>query len=147
MLSKRTLLILSVLSLLISNVSMAVMCAKLEKVSAGEDHSLALMDDNTLWACGGKIDCYQLGLGGNVYAILSLKQVLGENGVGFLEDVVTFDAGWFHSLAADSNGTLWSWGTNTHGQLVSFCFSTPTTLLPVVGRHLSSPGLNTGSCC
>jgi alpha-tubulin suppressor-like RCC1 family protein len=46
--------------------SMAVTCGRLEKVSAGEDHSLALADDGTLWSCGGNSGYYQLGLGGDV---------------------------------------------------------------------------------
>jgi alpha-tubulin suppressor-like RCC1 family protein len=62
MLSRRTLLIVIVLSFLISNISLASMCARLKSVSAGEKHSLALMDDKTLWACG-RNNYWQLGIG------------------------------------------------------------------------------------
>jgi alpha-tubulin suppressor-like RCC1 family protein len=31
---------------------MAITCGRLEKVSSGEDHSLVLSDDGTLWSCG-----------------------------------------------------------------------------------------------
>jgi len=117
MISKKSLLIAVAISLFLSNISMAVLCARLEAVSAGENHTLALMDDNTLWACGGSNGDYQLGLGGNVYNVPSLQQVKGENGSGYLQNVATFDAGWYHSMAADSNGTLWAWGNNTNGQL------------------------------
>ena len=110
MLSKKSLLITITLLFFISNVSMAVMCARLQKVSGGENHTLALMDDNTLWACGSNT-LKQLGLGSGIPYVYSLQQVLGENGNGYLENVVAFDAGWKHSLAADANGTLWSWGT------------------------------------
>jgi alpha-tubulin suppressor-like RCC1 family protein len=58
-----------------------------------------------------------LGLGEDVYDVNTLQQVLGENGVGYLQNIVAFDAGWYHSLAAAQDGTLWSWGTNTNGQL------------------------------
>ena len=57
---RKSLLILAVNLFFISNVGMAVMCAKLKSVSAGENHILALMDDNTLWACGNN-DLLQLG--------------------------------------------------------------------------------------
>jgi alpha-tubulin suppressor-like RCC1 family protein len=85
------------------------MCARLKSVSAGEAHTLALMDDKTLWACGSN-DYWQLGLGSSVQDVCSLKQVKGENGVGFLKNVATYDAGLEHSLSADTNGTLWAWG-------------------------------------
>jgi uncharacterized repeat protein (TIGR01451 family) len=117
MLSVKSLLATALCLLFISNISNAVMCARLKSVSAGEDHTLALMDDNTLWACGGSNGDYQLGIGGNAYNVLSLQQVKGENGVGFLRNVVSFDAGWYHSLAADTNGVCYSWGKNTSGQL------------------------------
>ncbi len=116
MLSRKSLLSVIVFSFCISNVSMAVMCARLKHVSGGEDHTLALMDDNTLWACGSN-GYYQLGLGNSINHAYSLQQVLGEGGVGFLQNVATYDAGWYHSLAADVNGTLWSWGTDYYGLL------------------------------
>jgi len=115
MLSRKSFLVIAVTLLFISNISLAVMCARLKSVSAGEYHTLALADDNTLWACGGSSDGV-LGLG-NVGDTYSLQQVLGEDGEGFLENVVTFDAGWQHSLAADANGTIWAWGDDSYGQL------------------------------
>jgi hypothetical protein len=93
MLAKKALLISVVLLLSIRSSGMAVMCARLSKVSAGEDHTLAIMDDNTLWACGGHISYYQLGLGGDVSDVYTLQQVKGENGSGHLKDIVAFDPG------------------------------------------------------
>jgi len=93
MLSRKLFLVLAVCLFFISNISMADMCARLSEVSAGEDHTLALMDDDTLWACGSN-DMWQLGLGSDVTgSIPSLKQVLGENGVGFLENIEGFYLG------------------------------------------------------
>jgi len=120
MLSKKHLLIISFCLLFITNISSAVMCHRLKSVSAGESHTLALADDKSLWACGGDDYYeygYQLGLGSGVTQSLTLKQVKGELGVGFLRNIVSFDAGWFHSLAADANGKLWSRGTDNFGQL------------------------------
>jgi hypothetical protein len=45
MISKKSFLILAIGLLFISNVGLAVMCARLKSVSAGEVHTLALMDD------------------------------------------------------------------------------------------------------
>jgi len=106
MLSKKTIMISIVLSLFISNISMAVMYKKVKSVSGGEYHSLVLMNDKTLWSCGDNSD-WQLGLGDDVSSVYSLKQVRGERGNGVLENVATYDAGMLHSLAADS--TLWAW--------------------------------------
>ena len=93
----------------------AVTCGRLEKVSAGEDHSLALADNQTLWACGGKYNnYYQLGLGEgeDAHDVNMLTQVLGENSNGHLQNIIAFDAGWYHSLAANSDGVCFSWGTD-----------------------------------
>ncbi|MCJ7777769.1 MAG: RCC1 domain-containing protein [Sedimentisphaerales bacterium] len=51
--SRKSLLITALCFLFITNTSSAVMCARLKSVSGGEDHTLALADNNTLWACGG----------------------------------------------------------------------------------------------
>jgi alpha-tubulin suppressor-like RCC1 family protein len=116
MFTKKSLWVLTISLSIIFGHGMAVTCGRLEKVSAGEFHSLALADDGTLWACGDNSD-YQSGLGSSVDHTYSLMKVLGENGIGQLKNIITFDAGWYHSLAAAQDGTLWSWGTNTNGQL------------------------------
>ena len=79
MLSRKSLLIVIVLSFFIGNVGMAVMCARLKDVSAGETHTLALVEDNTLWACGlgplalGSLICRKgLHKGGN-YNIIEFR--------------------------------------------------------------------------
>lgn len=94
----------------------AVGCFVLKDLSGGEYHTLAVDDSNSLWACGDN-SLLQLGLGNNVYSTNVLQQVFGENGQGYLEDIVDFDAGWVHSLAADADGTIWAWGTDDYGQL------------------------------
>jgi len=105
MLSRKSFLVLAGIILIAGNITMANMCAKIKRVSGGEYHTLALMEDNTLWACGGtSLYNYQLGLGSEVYGVVSLQQVKGENGVGHLENIVAFDAGLLHSLAVDANG-------------------------------------------
>jgi alpha-tubulin suppressor-like RCC1 family protein len=93
------------------------LCGKIKQVSCGEYHALALMEDGSLWACGDN-SCLQLGVGKTTgYDALRLERVLGLSGNGYLKNISCFDAGWQHSLAADVNGTLVSWGTCTAGQL------------------------------
>ena len=98
-------------------------CLKAIGVSGGEYHTLAVMKDGTVWACGGN-GSGQLGTDDKLTRT-SLTQV--ENGQmettsGYLEDITQVDAGWEHSLALDSNGPdnsgfVWAWGSNTSGQL------------------------------
>ena len=111
MFTKSSFLILTICLFSIANTAIAFTRARLSKVSGGEFHSMVLMEDGTLWACGGSQNQYQLGLGGNAYNIPSLLQVKGPDGFYCLEDIVSFDAGWLHSLAADSDGFCYSWGS------------------------------------
>jgi alpha-tubulin suppressor-like RCC1 family protein len=109
--------ILGVIFLFINNNSNAtVTCAHLKSVSAGEYHTLAIADDNSLWACGHN-GWWETGLGRDISSVSSLKQVRGENGIGFLRNIVSYDAGWKHSLAVDINGTIYAWGTDDCNQL------------------------------
>jgi hypothetical protein len=98
--------IFTIVLLFISNTTLAFMCARLKSVSAGEYHSLALMDNKTLWACGSN-GYWQLGLGSSVDSSPTLKQVKGENGVSFLENVTTYDAGWKEDAKAIKISAKW----------------------------------------
>jgi len=84
-------------------------------ISACYQQSFAIRDDHTLWAwgCNGN---GQLGDGTTTdrYAPVQVK---GENGIGFLEDVVAISAGNYSQLAVKSDGTVWAWGYNSRGQL------------------------------
>jgi len=95
-------------------------------VSGGEDHTLVLTKDKTVWACGANggyaFEQYfygVLGTGSNSPSLFekSLVRVHGPNDVNFLEYINDIDAGWMHSLALDVNGLVWSWGDNYYGQL------------------------------
>ena len=77
-------------------------CAKLKATSAGEGHTLALDEYGGLWACGGGEPYYQLGLGDISGNVLYLQRVKGPNGIGNLNNVIAFDAGWKHSILSVS---------------------------------------------
>jgi alpha-tubulin suppressor-like RCC1 family protein len=79
--------------------------------AAGSFHNLVVKSDGTVWAWG---DNYrgQLG-GGTAFREVESRPVQVSN----LTDVVSVAAGHAHSLALKSDGTLWVWGGNEHGEL------------------------------
>src|SRR5579884_3346311 len=79
-------------------------------VSAGSRHSLALKEDGTVWGWGSNVDG-QLGDGPGLATTISFPvQVIGITAAAVA-------AGYGHSLAVDSDGTVWAWGRNGAGQL------------------------------
>ncbi|UCB47451.1 MAG: RCC1 repeat-containing protein [Spirochaetota bacterium] len=85
-------------------------------VAAGMEHTVALMDDGTVWTWGRNSEG-QLGDGNMFTPSATPVQVLGYNGEGTLSGVVGIDAGDYHSLAVKEDGTVWAWGHNYWGQL------------------------------
>jgi alpha-tubulin suppressor-like RCC1 family protein len=79
-------------------------------VAGGREHTLALKSDGTLWAWGRNDAGGQLGLGDTTDRLIPTQ-------VGTENDWVTVACGAFHTVALKSDGSLWAWGDNTHGQL------------------------------
>ncbi len=80
-------------------------------VEGGYHHSLALKSNGTVWAWGFN-GSGELGNGTNTYNNTPTPvQVTG------LTDATAITAGYVHSLALKSDGTVWAWGSNIHGQL------------------------------
>ena len=79
-------------------------------LAAGHSHSLAIRTDGTLWAWGANYT-FQLGLGhvGSPQPIPTL--------VGTTTNWRQASAGFNHSIAIRTDGTLWTWGHNNFGQL------------------------------
>ncbi len=78
-------------------------------MAAGDTHSLALLEDGSVWAWG-RNDHGQLGDGTFVD-----RQVPVRVGV-FETTVVAVAAGGAHSLALLEDGSVWAWGDNRRGQ-------------------------------
>ena len=77
-------------------------------VAAGYNHSLALLDDGTVYAWGDNSS----GQLGNPAAGTQTSTP-----VQTITGVVGIAAGSYHSLAVKSDGTVWAWGYNYYGQL------------------------------
>jgi len=79
-------------------------------VSVGESHTIAIKSDGTLWSWG---DNYygQLGDGSTTSKHAPTQEST------FATNWSTISAGYFHTVAIKSDGTLWAWGRNHRGQL------------------------------
>jgi alpha-tubulin suppressor-like RCC1 family protein len=77
--------------------------------SAGADHSMALMSDDTVCAWGQNTDG-QLGDGTKTNRSAPVRA----SGIANVTDIGN---GRLHSLAIESDGTVWARGLNTDGQL------------------------------
>jgi len=84
-------------------------------VAAGQQHSLALRDDGTVWAWGANGDG-QLGIHTNDDHTVPY-QVHGPNGEDYLSGIIEVAAGDYFSLAVKADGTVWAWGKGNIGQL------------------------------
>ena len=80
------------------------------QVAAGDLHTVALKSDGTLWAWGDN-EGGQLGDGATTAYRSAPHQVQAD------QDWARAAAGGLHTLALKSDGTLWAWGDNDHGQL------------------------------
>jgi alpha-tubulin suppressor-like RCC1 family protein len=79
------------------------------KLAAGEDYTVALKNDGTIWAWG-RNDEGQLGDGTKINKCTPLK-------VSGLTDVIAIAARGRHTVALKKDGTVWTWGRNYYGQL------------------------------
>ncbi len=102
------------------------------EVVGGNEHSLALMSDGTVYAWGDNT-VGQLGNHDKSYTVCTPQQVTGPGGVGYLTGITQLAAGSMHSLAVKEDGTLWAWGEGGHGQLGIHSDNDHTVPYQVVG--------------
>src|SRR5665213_4035629 len=79
-------------------------------VAGGGYFSMALKSDHTLWAWGNNAEG-ELGNGNNTNSSVPVQVTNWTTGY------IAIDAGYDYSLAIKPDGSVWSWGKNTHGQL------------------------------
>ena len=99
--------------------------------------TLAVKNDNTLWAWGDGSLNGQLGLG-NLTSYSSPKQV------GALTNWSSVSTGWYFALAIKTDGTLWSWGKNNSSQLGLGVISTEYSSPKQVGSLTNWATIATG---
>ena len=101
-------------------------------IDSGVGHHLALRQDGVVWGWGLN-DNGQLGNG------TSGNLVLAPYPVQNLSDVTAIAAGGWFSLALRGDGTVWTWGANSDGQLGIGLFeaSLPNSPLPVRVHQLT----------
>jgi YD repeat-containing protein len=92
-------------------------------VTGGGFFSLALMPDHTLRAWGAN-EFGQLGDG----SYMDRSTPVPVSSV--LSNVVQVSAGWKHAVALRSDGTVWTWGDNTYGQIGNGSTSTQGISVP-----------------
>ena len=99
-------------------------------LSPGDTHSVALMNDGTVWTWGLN-DLGQLGIGNHdgpdkckpfqtfdaVGCSTKPVQVLGPNGQGHLDNVKAIAAGADFTVALRGDGTVWAWGSGGFADL------------------------------
>ena len=116
-----------------------------KSVSAGDEHSLAIRSDETLWAWGMNFN-KQLGLGITSRYTLFPSQIGSDSWIALAvtRSLIantnaaarwkhfkwkSVSAGANHSLAIRSDDTLWAWGFNGNGQIGDS--TTTTRVIPV----------------
>jgi len=80
-------------------------------IAAGRGHSLALRANGTVWAWG-RGEEGQLGDGSTSERVSPVQATA----TGF-SNAIAIAAGYYHSLAITADGSVWTWGKNSSGQL------------------------------
>ncbi|KAL0478003.1 RCBTB2, partial [Acrasis kona] len=84
--------------------------------SLGTDHSIVLTTDNTLIAWGSNA-LYQTGVSFTSSLQVPLPALVNTTGVMEGETIVQVTTGSYFTIALDSNGLLYAWGSNQYGFL------------------------------
>lgn len=104
-------------------------------VAAGLEHSLALKSDGTVWAWGNN-SSGQLGDNSQIRRGAAVRVLTSPNTP--LTGIIAVSAGEYHSLALKSDGTVYVWGSNGHGQLGNDSTAPSIVLTAVRNTTLSS---------
>lgn len=103
-------------------------------IAVGENHSLVIKNDMSLWAAGDNSKG-QLGLG---------TDKSSSNGEKVMDNVVYVDANEDVSFAIDKNGSLYGWGDNSRGQITNSVsaavISKPTKIMDKVKQVSTGDG-------
>ncbi len=109
-------------------------------IVAGDNHSLALKNDGTVWAWGLNTNG-QLGDNSTTQRLAPV-QVKDTAGTGYLTDIIAIAAGYYHSMSVKNDGTVWAWGNNGSFQLGDN--SSTQSLTPIQVKDTAGTGFLTG---
>lgn len=105
---------LGVISIMIAAAGSTAAWAATPQVKAGENHTVILRTNGSLWTCGNNF----LGqLGNGATTPIDQPGSTAPVRVGTATDWVEVSGGMYHTVARKADGTLWAWGDNTFGQL------------------------------
>ncbi|ARF14915.1 Ig-like domain-containing protein [Sporosarcina ureae] len=82
-------------------------------ISTGDSHTLAVDENGAVWAWGRNA----FGQLGRVTPLISSTEPLRINGGSDFSNIVAVTAGSEHSVALKTDGTVFTWGRNSFGQL------------------------------
>ena len=95
-------------------------------ITSGDVYSVALKPDGTVWTAGGFTEYW------NSYEQPPTEHCVPTR-VTSLSSVIAVTAGAVHAAALKSDGTVWTWGENYHGQLGDNTIEMRNTPVQVVG--------------
>lgn len=96
-----------------------------KNIAAGDDFSMALLEDGSVYAWGSN-KSGQLGDGTTTDSAYAVKVLAGRSGTNaydpdnndyYLNDIVSISAGQAFAMALKNDGTVYTWGDNSKGQL------------------------------
>jgi len=103
--------------------------------ATGDRDNCAIGADHTVWTWGRNYNG-QLGIGTADQAAHPFPVQVPAFGNGYVTMVQTPD---WHSMALESDGTLWAWGSNDHGQLGNNTTNDAYSPMPVLWPVVSTP--------
>ena len=107
-------------------------------INTGFDNAVALKYDGTVWSWGyndfGQLGNGEIGDKLDNYTTTALYEIspvpVMANSTTTFGNVTTFSAGGYHVLAVKTDGSVWSWGHNSDGQL-GINGTTPNSKWPI----------------
>ena len=124
-----------IITILITSIAFQANAQCWQSVSAGDNHTVAIKTDGTLWAWGYNSNG-QLGDLTNIDKNIQTQ-------IGSATNWQSVSAGDNHTVAIKTDGTLWAWGYNSSGQLgngTTLDKNTPTQ----IGSATNWQSLSTG---
>ncbi len=88
--------------------------ADITQIEAGGKHAMALRKDGTVWAWGSRDNA---AIGDGKPTTLRPLRAIGPTRVSGLEGITQIAVGYSYNLALGSDGRVWSWGSNSEGEL------------------------------